>query len=213
MQSRRLYLNTTYETYTWNNGSSEPYIDIANPGGYYSVSVTNASGCTASTSMRARFSDNYPQITKITSGKGLVIVEVEGGTPPYYYSADGRTWQSSNIFDNLPSDFYDIMVQDNNHCTDQQQTYLDASIGIPSFFTPNGDGFNDTWIVTGLYMYPNAKVAVYDRYGKELFSSKGAICEWNGVYAGRPLPSDSYWYVIYLGEGIVPMKGSVTIKR
>ncbi|MBO7651143.1 MAG: T9SS type B sorting domain-containing protein [Bacteroidales bacterium] len=213
LQSRRLYLNTTYETYTWNNGSSEPYIDIANPGGYYSVSVTNASGCTASTSMRARFSDNYPEITKITSGKGLVIVEVEGGTPPYYYSADGRTWQSSNIFDNLPSDFYDIMVQDNNHCTDQMQTYLDASIGIPSFFTPNGDGFNDTWIITGLYMYPNAKVAVYDRYGKELFSSKGAICEWNGMYAGHPLASDSYWYVIYLGEGFPPMKGSVTIKR
>ncbi len=213
LQSRRLYLNTTYETYAWNDGSANPYIDIANPGGYYSVSVTSTNGCTASTSMRARFSDNYPEIIKITSGKGLVIVDVQGGTPPYYYSADGKTWQSSNIFDDLPSDFYDIMVQDNNHCYDQMQTYLDASLGIPSFFTPNGDGFNDTWIVTGLYLYPDSKVSVYDRFGKQVFSSKGAICEWDGIYGGRPLASDSYWYVIYLGEGIVPLKGCVTIKR
>ena len=212
LQSRRLYLNTTYATYEWNNGTSNPYIDIAVPG-YYSVSVSNTSGCTASTSMRADFSDNYPEIINITSGKGLVIVEVQGGTPPYYYSADGVTWQSSNIFDNLPSSFYDIRVQDNNHCIDVEQTYLDASVGIPSFFTPNGDGFNDTWVLTGLYMYPDSKVAVYDRYGKELFTSKGAICEWDGVYGGRLLPSDSYWYVVYLGEGFPVLKGCVTIKR
>jgi len=212
LQSRRLYLNTTYESYTWNNGTSNPYIDISVPG-YYSVSVTNASGCTASASMRADFSDNYPEITRITSGKGLVIVEVQGGTPPYYYSADGNTWQSSNIFDDLPSAFYDIVVQDHNHCIDQMQTYLDASLGIPSFFTPNGDGFNDTWIVTGLYLYPDSKVSIFDRYGKQLFMSKGAVCEWDGIYGGRPLPSDTYWYVIYLGEGFVPLKGSVTIKR
>ena len=156
---------------------------------------------------------NYPEIKKITSGKGLVVVEVEGGVPPYYYSADGKTWQTSNIFDNLPSDFYDIMVQDNNYCIDQMQTFLDASVGIPSFFTPNNDGFNDTWIITGLYMYPDAKVAVYDRFGKQVFSSKGAVCEWDGIYAGFKLPSDSYWYVVYLGDAYPPFKGSVTIKR
>ena len=213
LESRRLHLNTTYTSYSWNNGSTNPFIDIANPGGYYSVSVTNENGCTASTSMNASFTDNYPEIRKITSGKGLVVVEVEGGVPPYYYSADGKTWQTSNIFDNLPSDFYDIMVQDNNYCIDQMQTFLDASVGIPSFFTPNNDGFNDTWIITGLYMYPDSKVAVYDRYGKQVFESKGAVCEWDGMYGGYKLPSDSYWYVVHLGSDFPALKGSVTIKR
>ncbi len=213
LQTRRLTLNATYTTYIWNNGTENQYIDISNPGGYYSVSVTNSVGCTASTSMNASFTENYPTITKITSGKGLVIVDVEGGVPPYYYSADGENWQSSNIFDGLPSAHYNILVMDNNSCTDQMNTFLDASIGVPSFFTPNGDGFNDTWIITGLYLYPNSKVAVYDRYGKELFVSKGPNCEWDGIYAGDYLPSDSYWYVIYLNEEVAPMKGSVTIKR
>lgn len=213
LDTRRLYLNTTYASYSWSNGSSNPYIDIANPGGYYSVSVTNTSGCTASTSMNASFSDDFPQITNITSGKGLVVVEVEGGVPPYYYSSDGKTWQMSNIFDNLPSDYYDIMVQDNNHCIDQMQTYLDASLGIPSFFTPNNDGFNDTWIVTGLYMYPDANVAIYDRFGKQVFESRGAVCQWDGMYAGRKIASDSYWYVIYLGPDYPAIKGCVTLKR
>ncbi len=213
LESRRLHLNTTYTSYSWNNGSTNPFIDVANPGGYYSLSVTNENGCTASTSMNASFTDNYPEIRKITSGKGLVVVEVEGGVPPYYYSADGKTWQTSNIFDNLPSDFYDIMVQDNNYCIDQMQTFLDASVGIPSFFTPNNDGFNDTWIITGLYMYPDSKVAVYDRYGKQVFESKGAVCEWDGMYGGYKLPSDSYWYVVHLGSDFPALKGSVTIKR
>ena len=93
------------------------------------------------------------------------------------------------------------------------QTYLDASVGIPSFFTPNGDGFNDTWIVTGLYMYPDAKVSVYDRFGKQVFESRGAVCEWNGMYAGRKIESDTYWYVVYLGPNFPMLKGSVTIKR
>lgn len=212
LEPRRLYLNTTYESYSWNDGSTNPYVDISDPG-YYSVSVTNTSGCTASTALNADFSDNFPEIIKITSGKGLVIVEVEGGVPPYYYSADGQTWQTSNIFDNLPSDYYMIEVQDFNHCTDEMRTYLDASIGIPSFFTPNGDGFNDMWIVTGLYLYPDARVAVYDRYGKEVFSSRGAVCQWDGMYAGRRIASDTYWYVVYLGQEFPAMRGSVTLKR
>lgn len=210
--SRRLYLNNTYSTYTWNNGTSNPYIDIATPG-HYSVSVTNDVGCSSVASMNVNFSDVYPEILNITSGKGLVIVDVQGGTPPYYYSADGVTWQASNIFDNLPSDYYTIQVMDHNYCVDQMQTFLDASIGIPNFFTPNGDGYNDTWVITGLYMYPSSRVSVFDRYGKQVFESQGPVCSWNGMYGGQILPSDSYWYVIYLGEGIVPQKGCVTIKR
>lgn len=212
MYSRRMYLNTTYSSYTWNNGTTNPYIDIATAG-HYSVSVTNDVGCTAVASMNADFSDVYPEILNITSGKGLIVVDVQGGTPPYYYSADGETWQASNVFDNLPSDFYTIQVMDHNYCTDQQQTYLDASIGVPNFFTPNGDGYNDTWVITGLYMYPSSRVTIFDRYGKQVFESQGPTCTWDGSYGGSLLPSDSYWYVIYLGEGINPLKGCVTIKR
>jgi gliding motility-associated-like protein len=91
--------------------------------------------------------------------------------------------------------------------------YLDQSLQIPDFFTPNGDGYNDTWVITGLYHYPGVTVEVFDRYGKKLYQSAGAQFSWNGIYAGLDLPSDTYWYVITLTEGLEPLTGSVTIKR
>ncbi|MCF0206916.1 MAG: T9SS type B sorting domain-containing protein, partial [Bacteroidales bacterium] len=94
-----------------------------------------------------------------------------------------------------------------------QQTYLDASVGVPDFFTPNSDGYNDEWRISGLYIYPNVVITVYDRYGKVLFEHKGSDFSWDGRYHGQHLPSDTYWYVIQLDGSVPPIKGSVTIKR
>ena len=102
---------------------------------------------------------------------------------------------------------------DENYCMITVDVYLDQSLQIPDFFTPNGDGYNDTWVITGLYHFPGATVEVFDRYGKKLYHSDGAQFSWNGIYAGLHLPSDTYWYVITLTEGLEPLKGSVTIKR
>ncbi|MCF0206422.1 MAG: hypothetical protein HUK15_03240, partial [Bacteroidales bacterium] len=65
MTERRLYLNSSYASYLWNDSTTNPYIDVLTEG-TYSVTVTGSNGCTAETSINATFTEVYPEITSIT---------------------------------------------------------------------------------------------------------------------------------------------------
>jgi gliding motility-associated-like protein len=70
---------------------------------------------------------------------------------------------------------------------------------IPSpIFSPNEDGINDLWEIDGIEKFPDAKVEIYDRFGKLLSSYEGYENDkgWDGTYNGEKLPSTDYWYVI-----------------
>lgn len=200
-----------YYSYKWNNGSTIAYQTVTIPG-FFSLTVSDAIGCTASSSINIDFAD-VPVILNAISGGGEIVIDVTGGTQPYLYSHDGDTWQTSNIFDQLPSDYYSIAVMDKNYCMDTIDTYLDATIKIPAFFTPNGDGYNDYWVIFGLYQFPEAIVQIFDRYGKKIYEFTNNVIGWDGTYVGLPVPSDTYWYSIILEKGREPLTGHVTIKR
>ncbi len=83
---------------------------------------------------------------------------------------------------------------------------------IPNVFTPNGDGINDTWISASPDI--NAHVIVIDKIGRIVadYNTQDKPEGWDGTYNGKPLPSDSYWYIITLENG-TPIKGVVSIVR
>lgn len=209
--SYRLSPEDSYFKYIWNTGSSASYLNITQPG-FYSLTVTDNIGCSASSSINIEFRPG-PVLISVNSGGGNITINATGGTPPLIYSHDGDTWQTSNVISNLPSDTYTIWIMDKNYCIITTETFLDQSLDIPSFFTPNGDGYNDYWVITGLYHFPGAEIQIFDRFGKMLFESKGSDFAWNGRYFGNPLPSDTYWYTIRLFDGNDPLTGHVTIKR
>jgi len=88
---------------------------------------------------------------------------------------------------------------------------------IPSGFTPNGDGTNDTWHFGHGEYYPDIVVEVFNRWGKRVFYSRGydSSKEWDGTYRGKALPSGTYYYVIRLNDihHTPPLTGPVTIIR
>ena len=89
-------------------------------------------------------------------------------------------------------------------------------INPPNTFTPNDDGFNDTWEILGIEDFPNAQVVVFDRWGQKVFSSSGYTEEWDGTRNGKVLNTSTYYYVIRLNrlEGQVPpITGSITIVK
>jgi len=86
-------------------------------------------------------------------------------------------------------------------------------ITVPNFFTPNGDGFNDTWVIDGLEGLPESIIYIYDRYGKLLKKYGSNDPAWNGEYLNQPVPSDDYWYVIHLLPVDKYIRGNVTLKR
>ncbi|WP_415711149.1 T9SS type B sorting domain-containing protein, partial [Flavobacterium branchiophilum] len=80
-------------------------------------------------------------------------------------------------------------------------TILDVeTIDYPHFFTPNGDGFNDTWNITGLKSQPNTKIYIFDRNGKLLKQLSATSVNqnegWDGTLNGAQLPSTDYWFTV-----------------
>jgi gliding motility-associated-like protein len=84
---------------------------------------------------------------------------------------------------------------------------------IPTAFTPNNDGINDTWEIKGLEIYPKCTVNIYDRFGEHVFKSSGYNTSWNGSYKNKILPLGVFVYIIDLNNGSKPLTGIVTIIR
>jgi valyl-tRNA synthetase len=79
-------------------------------------------------------------------------------------------------------------------------------IDYPKYFTPNGDGINDYWNIVGMVNHPEARIYIFDRYGKLIKqlspTSRTDRSEgWDGTYNGNPLPSDDYWFTVEFTEG------------
>ena len=93
------------------------------------------------------------------------------------------------------------------------------NLHIPSGFSPNNDGINDTWIIRGLEEYPNHKIKVFNVWNTRVFESENYQNDWAGtnhtqIYFGDGrLPEGTYYYIFDLGNGKKPLKGFVFIKR
>jgi gliding motility-associated-like protein len=84
---------------------------------------------------------------------------------------------------------------------------------IPTAFTPDEDGVNDTWEIENLNeFYPNCNVKIYNRWGNLVFESNGYKDEWKGDFKGENLPVASYYYIIDFNDGKTEIaNGTVSI--
>jgi gliding motility-associated-like protein len=90
---------------------------------------------------------------------------------------------------------------------------VQESLTIPNTFTPNGDGVNDKWEIKNLIDYPDCSVKIFNRWGQEVYSSRGYYNAWDGTTNGKPLPFGTYYYVINLNNNTRPLGGWVALVR
>lgn len=136
------------------------------------------------------------------------------GTGDYEYSIDDANgpFQDSSLFENVRPGIHELYVNDKNKCGKISKTI--AVLGIPKFFTPNNDGFNDYWNIQGANETFNAgaKMLIYDRFGKLIKQITAASNGWDGTFVGNPMPADDYWYTLKLEDGR-EVKGHFSLKR
>lgn len=110
---------------------------------------------------------------------------------------------------------YTITVETADGCTamDTATVTVFGGVSIPNTFTPNGDGVNDKWDIQNLDDYPNCVVRIFDRWGSEVYNSKGYYTAWDGTIKGRRLPVGTYYYLINLNNGARPLSGFVALIR
>lgn len=175
-------------------------IYTASAQGNYSVVVTdNQTGCVApsvssTVSTAVTVEDFYAYVTNTFNQDNSLTVVVQGGTGPYLYSIDNGAFQQSNIVYNLASGVHSVTITDVNNCTDVTKSIM--VLGFPNFFTPNGDGANDFWNIYYFDAQPNAKIYIFDRYGKMIKLLSPQSPGWDGTYNGKMLPSTDYWFMV-----------------
>lgn len=208
--------NYTYQWYL--NGSIIPsatqYDLTVNTEGVYTCEVTHPNSCssTRTVTVTASNSATIEQISINDLSDNNSIVVYVSGSGDYEYSLDGINYQTSNTFNNLNPGVYNVYINDVNGCG---EIIKDVSLlGIPNYFTPNGDGFNDTWNIKGITEFYNSKSIIYifDRYGKLIKQLAPLSNGWDGTFNGSTLPSDDYWYNVKLEDGRI-LKGHFTLKR
>ncbi len=86
-------------------------------------------------------------------------------------------------------------------------------LNIPNGFSPNGDGDNDLFVIEGLEFLEN-EVAIFNRWGIELFSAINYQNDWDGrSQSGSDLPEDTYFYIIKVHDLNEELSGFVVLKR
>ncbi len=207
-----------FKYYRWNTGEeganlNRIYIDAP---GNYSVTVTNYYGCKASVSVEVGTS-NIATITEIKiddfngNGNNSIEIFVEGEGDYEYALNSNFSYQDSNIFTNLVNGYHTVSVRDKNGCGTVSQEIL--VLDYPNFFTPNGDGFNDHWNFIGMNEFPEAKIYIFDRFGKLLKQISPISKGWDGNnLKGKPLPSSDYWFTIDIKDR-GKCRGHFTLKR
>jgi gliding motility-associated-like protein len=185
--------------------------------GLYSVDVTNVNGCSKTrfipvvSSSVAIIEDIA--VTDLSEFNTISVTLTPNSYGNYVYSLDyENAFQSSNTFNNVSAGFHTVFVKDLNGCPTASE--IVAVLGIPPYFTPNGDGYNDTWNVKGVNsrFNPNTEIRIFDRYGKLIKQIGAAGTGWNGTYNGNPMPSDDYWFVVTFENGET-YKGHFALKR
>jgi len=208
-----LTVDSGYSSYLWSNGSTANTATVSAPG-EYTVTVTNAKSCQKTKKYIVKPSGiatiTNAAVTDFAGTDNSVSISYTGNGS-YEFSLDGNFYQDSPIFNGVSAGMYWATARDKNGCG-TSAPYKVYVLDYPHFFTPNNDGFNDTWKIKNLDVLPRSSITIFDRYGKLLKQLNASSAGWNGTYTGKDLPADDYWFVISFEDGKT-IKGHFSLKR
>ncbi|MGV3640516.1 MAG: Ig-like domain-containing protein [Adhaeribacter sp.] len=91
--------------------------------------------------------------------------------------------------------------------------YVTGDLEIITAFTPNGDGYNDVWIIPELRFFNDVEIEVFDRAGIRLFRTTNPEQGWDGRAANGTELKGPFLYVLHIKEINFVKKGVVTILK
>lgn len=213
-------------SYVWNGGVGfNANLTLTAPGQYI-VEGTGPNGCTNTDTVY--FIYNNPTVDAgsdqtINPGGSAQLNATTTAAGPTYF------WTPTNTVTNFaspsplaqPSETttYIVAMTDENGCTAYDTVVVNVvadpnlSVSITNLITPNADGLNDVWDVSGVVGGERGDLVIMNRWGSEVYSDPAYNNNWAGTNdGGDELPDGTYYYVLKLPSG-VELTGAVTIIR
>jgi len=225
------YKDGTKNIWNWDFGDNETSI-LQNPShtyastGNYDVTLftVNSFGCNSDTVTKQYSVYPYPTGELgpdkfVLEGATTILKPTVSGDDLKYLWAPNYYLNSTTVLapacTPVKDITYTLFVTGRGNCVATDKIFIKvlAMPKIPNTFTPNNDSRNDTWEIQYLDTYPNCRVQVFTRTGQLVFESRGYKEPWNGTLKGKPLPVDTYYYIIEPESGREPITGYVTIVK
>jgi len=204
----------------------------------YTVQVTDASGCEGEAELEAKIlkTPYLPDDLDCAYGDTTLFIgesvnlNVNVNEPMYYYSWTPADYLScTNCYNPTATPLenmeYTVTVIDSSGLgcfTDYQGTVCiivreEASIDVPSGFSPNGDGVNDIVYVDGWGIKELVSFRIYNRWGDVVFETEDKTIGWDGTYNGELQEQDVYIYQVvatfYATSEQKSKQGNITLFR
>lgn len=134
------------------------------------------------------------------------------------YPTTGNTYKDLNLNDNQQQRWYRIKGTLQDGSVTYSNTVLielEGQLFIPSAFSPNNDGLNDTFVIKGRF-FTGYQLKVYDRGGTQIYQGTENDLGWDGTFKGKLVPAGVYAYEITVTENKGAKKrlrGTVTLLR
>lgn len=210
--------NLPTTTYNWSDGTNQPTLTVTQPGiTLLTLTATNDYGngqvCTNTKDIEVHISEtpviDYLETSDWTENENSITVFTKN-SGLFEYSIDGTNYQDSSVFTGLEPGIYTVYVRDQLGCGIATKSIW--LLYYPNFFTPNDDGYNDTWFIENGTLEPDMTIYIYDRYGKLITGLNKTNPKWDGQYNGNQAVSTDYWFVVTRQDGRVH-KGHFALKR
>ncbi len=211
-----VYHSDSIVSYFWSTGDTDTVTTASTPG-YYTLTVTNAGGCSATDSIYV----NAIPSPEVDLGPDTTIFSDQiylldaGNQGAQYIWSTGDTVQTITV--NSEGDYWVSVSQ--NGCTGYDTVsvfiYPDCILAVPNAFSPNGDGHNDILYARG-EGFVEMELMIFNRLGELVFQTKDNSIGWDGTYKGKPQPVDAYAYILKglcVSGRSVMKKGNITLLR
>ncbi|MNJ98975.1 hypothetical protein D3C87_167460 [compost metagenome] len=158
--------------------------------------------------------------TSISKGE-TVVLTASGGVNYSWTSTSGTSTGQNTPALNIRPDkttTYTVTAFNANGCSQTSSITIEVkddfqAVQANNILTPNGDSYNDVWVVNNIDMYPNNEVKIFDRAGRLVYSKRGYDNSWDGTENGQPLGENTYYYIIDFGSTKLSQKGYITLIR
>jgi gliding motility-associated-like protein len=188
--------------YAWSNGNGWGNWHVVNPleTTVYTVTGSDVPGCWDTASVLVEvfqkpYVDLGPDIFDLFGSQ----VILEGPVGPYHY-----TWSDGSHLRTLVVDssgYYSLKIEVEYFpngsvlvCKDIDTVWVDlvGCVFLPNAFTPDGNGINDILYAKCGFLLASYSMAIYNRWGNQVFYTENIDEGWDGTYKGKMSPPDVY---------------------